>query len=113
MAESRKPKAEVDPAMTKPVKELKHNSPLIGCRFDPSGRFVFAGAQDNGVQRYNGNNPATVNAGATYADLGARIVSPSADTNLGITTPPADDTSMASPLPLHPLNKVLAAMPVA
>src|SRR5438094_3277014 len=44
--------AKVDPAKTKLVKELKHNSPLIGCRFDPSGRFVFAGAQDNSVQRW-------------------------------------------------------------
>ena len=34
----------------------------------------------------NGNNPATVQVGVSYADLGARIVSPSADTNLGITT---------------------------
>ena len=42
----------VDPAKTKLVKELKHNSPLIGCRFDPAGRFVFAGAQDNTVQRW-------------------------------------------------------------
>jgi WD40 repeat protein len=43
----------VDPAQTRPVQELKHTSPLFGCRFDPSGRFVFAGAQDNGVQRWS------------------------------------------------------------
>jgi WD40 repeat protein len=35
------------------VKELKHTSPLLGCRFDPSGQFVFAGAQDNAVVRWN------------------------------------------------------------
>jgi len=46
------PKGKVDPAKTKLVKELKYNSPLIGCRFDPSGRFVFAGAQDSSVQRW-------------------------------------------------------------
>ena len=45
-------RSQVDAAKTKLVKELKHNSPLIGCRFDPSGRFVFAGAQDNTVQRW-------------------------------------------------------------
>jgi hypothetical protein len=33
----------------------------------------------------SGNNPATVNVGATYADLGASITGPTADLNLGIT----------------------------
>src|SRR5947209_12635432 len=42
----------VDPARTRMVQELRHNSPLLGCRFDPTGRFVFAGAQDNTVQRW-------------------------------------------------------------
>jgi WD40 repeat protein len=43
----------VDPARTRLAVELKHASPLLGCRFDPSGTFVFAGAQDNSVQRWN------------------------------------------------------------
>jgi hypothetical protein len=34
----------------------------------------------------NGDNPATVNVGATYADLGATITQPTADKSLGITT---------------------------
>lgn len=42
----------VDPTQTRMVQELRHTSPLIGCRFDPSGRFVFAGAQDNTIQRF-------------------------------------------------------------
>ncbi len=42
----------IDPTRVKMVQELKHTSPLVGCRFDPSGRFVFAGAQDNTVQRW-------------------------------------------------------------
>jgi WD40 repeat protein len=42
----------VEPARTRLVQELRHNSPLLSCRFDPSGRFVFAGAQDNTVQRW-------------------------------------------------------------
>jgi len=33
-------------------KELKHKSPLIACRFDPKGRFVFASAEDDTVQRW-------------------------------------------------------------
>jgi WD40 repeat protein len=34
------------------VQEFKHNSPLVACRFDPSGQFVFASAQDNTLQRW-------------------------------------------------------------
>jgi WD40 repeat protein len=43
----------IDPAQTRVVLELKHTSPLLGCRFSPCGRFVFAGAQDNSVQRWH------------------------------------------------------------
>jgi WD40 repeat protein len=42
----------LDPTRTRMVQELRHTSPLLGCRFDPSGRFVFAGAQDNTVVRW-------------------------------------------------------------
>src|SRR5437867_1564182 len=41
-----------DPTQVKLAQELKHTSPLVGCRFDPTGRYVFAGAQDNTVQRW-------------------------------------------------------------
>ncbi len=37
------------------------------------------------VLEIQGNNPATINVGATYNDLGAIITSPAADVNLGIT----------------------------
>jgi WD40 repeat protein len=43
----------LDPAATKLDRELKHGSPLVGCRFDPDGRFVFASAQDNTIQRFD------------------------------------------------------------
>ncbi len=42
----------VDPAQAHLVQELKHPSPLLGCRIDPSGRCVIAGAQDNAVVRW-------------------------------------------------------------
>jgi WD40 repeat protein len=42
----------IDPAQTRLVQELKHTSPLVSCRIDPGGRFVFAGAQDSSVQRW-------------------------------------------------------------
>lgn len=43
----------VDPAQARMVQELKHASPLVGCRIDPSGQFVFAGAQDNALARWH------------------------------------------------------------
>ena len=38
-------KPAIDITATRIALTLKHNSPLIGCRFDPSGRFLFAGAR--------------------------------------------------------------------
>ena len=34
------------------VSEWAHDRPLISCRFEPQGRYVFAGAEDNTVQRW-------------------------------------------------------------
>jgi WD40 repeat protein len=42
----------IDPTRARMSLELRHNAPLIGCRFDPSGRFVFASSQDNSIQRW-------------------------------------------------------------
>ena len=50
-ADAASPKA--DPAQTHLVGEFKHTSPLLACRFDPSGQFAFATAQDNTIQRWN------------------------------------------------------------
>jgi hypothetical protein len=45
-----------NPTKTHLLKEYKHDSPLLGCRCDPSGQFVFAGAQDNNVVRWRLDN---------------------------------------------------------
>jgi len=42
----------MDVTKTHILRDLAHNSPLISCRFDPLGRFVFAGAQDYHVWRW-------------------------------------------------------------
>ncbi len=42
-----------DPAKTHAVGEWKYTSPLLSCRFDPSGQHVFCSAQDCSVQRWN------------------------------------------------------------
>ncbi|MDZ4686304.1 MAG: WD40 repeat domain-containing protein [Planctomycetaceae bacterium] len=41
-----------DPVATHVAQQLKHDAPLVACRFDPTGRFVFAGAQGNQVVRW-------------------------------------------------------------
>jgi len=43
----------LDPTATKLEREFKHARPLIGCRFDPSGRFLFASAEDDTIQRFD------------------------------------------------------------
>lgn len=35
------------------VSEWAHDRPLISCRIEPQGRYVFAGAEDNSVQRWS------------------------------------------------------------
>lgn len=43
----------LDPTAARVEREFRHTSPLLGCRFDPSGRFLFATAQDNTIQRFD------------------------------------------------------------
>jgi WD40 repeat protein len=47
------PSPKLDPKQTHQVQELKHPSPLVGCRVSPDGAFVFAGAQDNAIVRWH------------------------------------------------------------
>ena len=42
-----------DPTVARLERELKHARPLIGCRFDPFGRFLFVSAEDDTVQRFD------------------------------------------------------------
>jgi WD40 repeat protein len=46
------PSVTVDPTKTHVVKELKHDSPIISCRFDATGKYVFFGSQDYKVWRW-------------------------------------------------------------
>ena len=43
----------IDPTNTNVVLEHKHERPLVACRFDPSGKYVFFGAEDNLVHRFD------------------------------------------------------------
>ena len=42
-----------NPKLTHVVAEWKHDSPLIACRFDPTGRFVFVTCEDQTIQRFD------------------------------------------------------------
>ncbi len=52
-AEKNATPAPVEPEKTHAAGEWKYTSPLLSCRFDPSGQFVFCSAQDNTIQRWN------------------------------------------------------------
>lgn len=43
----------VNPTATRMVKQLRHDSPFMGCRIDPTGRYVVAGAEDGSIQRFD------------------------------------------------------------
>lgn len=47
------PRAILDPTTARVELQLKHARPLIGCRFDPSGRFLFVSAEDDSVLRFD------------------------------------------------------------
>lgn len=72
----------MDAAKTHTLLDFKHGSPLISCRFDPSGRHVFFGAEDYRVWRYTiGDKSKTeinVDAwvrGIAFTDGGKTVVS--------------------------------------
>jgi WD40 repeat protein len=43
----------IDPTKTHQALEHKHERPLLACRYDPLGRYVFFGAEDNLVHRFD------------------------------------------------------------
>jgi hypothetical protein len=63
-------------------------TPTAGLPQGPAAMPAAAASATSGppIIAINGDNPATIKIGATYAGLGARITAPAADTNLGLTT---------------------------
>jgi WD40 repeat protein len=43
----------IDPKSARGVRDFPHASPAVGCRFDPSGRYVFTSSQDSLIHRYD------------------------------------------------------------
>ncbi len=72
------PRAILDPTAARVERELKHAKPLLGCRFDPSGRFLFVTAEDDTVQRFDLLTGAkTAFAGHSSWARGLAFVAPS------------------------------------
>src|SRR4029079_10271891 len=52
--------AKADPKLAHVALQWPHTSPLLCCRFDPLGRFVFAGCEDHSIQRWELKTAAKV-----------------------------------------------------
>ena len=42
----------LDPKKVKVIHQWKHDAPLMNCRFDPNGKYVFASSEDFSLQRW-------------------------------------------------------------
>jgi WD40 repeat protein len=71
-----------DPSKTHLEKALKHTSPLVSCRFDSKGKYVFAGAEDRTVQRWDLESGAKVGLEAHESWVHALASSPDGQTLL-------------------------------
>jgi WD40 repeat protein len=103
-----------EPEKSHVAKELKHGKPLISCRFDPTGRYVFAGSEDDTVQRWDlKDDPAKAKPTAFAAHEGwvfALGISPDGRTLLSGGT---DGTliwwpATAEPAKITPIRKLSA-----
>lgn len=43
----------IDPTLARVEREFKHASPLMACRFEPGGRYLFAFTQDESIVRFD------------------------------------------------------------
>jgi WD40 repeat protein len=94
-----------DPKQAHIVSQWKHDRPLVACRFDPLGRFVFCGSEDALVERFkladgqrtifSGGHETWVHALAFSRD-GAQLISGGCDGKLTWW-----DTSAEMPQPIR------------
>jgi len=98
-----------DPAKTYVEKEFAHKSPLIACRFDAAGRYVFASAQDNTIQRWDlktGKAAALAGSESWVFALaphpgGEVVISGGADGQLTWWSASADNPKLLRRIPAH------------
>jgi WD40 repeat protein len=68
-----------DPTKTHVTLEHKHDRPLVACRFDPANRFIFFGAEDNLVHRFDLSAKTAISLAAHDSWVRALGCSPSGD----------------------------------
>ncbi len=95
----------MDPKLAHVVSQWAHDRPLISCRFDPLGRFVFCGSEDAHIERFRlsdgtktlltGGHSTWVNALAFSHD-GTQVVSGGCDGKLTWW-----DTAAETPVPIR------------
>ena len=91
------------------VKGFKHNSPVISCRFDPSGRYIFGGAEDYQIWRWEvatGKKLGMSEADAwvrslAFADKGKIMISGGYDGRLLFWEPLADKPKPTRKIEAH------------
>jgi WD40 repeat protein len=67
-----------DPAATRLVQTITHDRPLLACRFDPAGDYLFAGAEDNCFHRWDLYTTSAVHPKVHKSWLGTLAVVPPA-----------------------------------
>ena len=90
------------------VQELVHNQPLLGCRFDPSGRFVFAARRTAAPYRFPGDRD--VRSTGPLTDTAATMRSATRTGALTDATPFSRSSTLSNHRPL-PSRRALAADP--
>lgn len=98
----------MDATQTHLVHDFIHESPLISCRFDPSGRYLFAGAQDFRVCRWRleDGGKATLPTGSwvrgmAFTGDGSRIITGGTDGRLmwfPVDAPATGESNEIAPL---------------
>ena len=74
------PEIKIDPAAVHAGPEWKHSRPLTACRFDPTGKYLFTGAEDNLVVRWDIATGTAMPLAAHDSWVRAIAFSPAGDT---------------------------------
>jgi WD40 repeat protein len=100
--------AGLDPKLANVVSQWPYDRPLVACRFDPLGRFVFCGSEDSAVERFNladgartvlkGGHETWVHA-LTFSKDGGQVISGGCDGKLTWW-----DAAAAAPTPIRTID---------
>lgn len=67
-----------DPTATRLVQTITHDRPVLACRFDPQGNYLFAGAEDNCFHRWDLFTGSAVHPKVHRSWLGTLALAPTA-----------------------------------